>query len=30
MFFKTGDLKHLAVFMRKQLCWSLFLLKLPY
>ena len=28
MFFKIGALKNLAIFIRKHLCWSLFLIKL--
>ena len=28
MFFKTSDLKNSAIFTRKHLCWSLFLIKL--
>ena len=28
MFFKTGVLKNFAIFTGKQLCWSLFLMKL--
>ena len=27
MFFKIGTLKHFALFTRKQLCWTYFLIK---
>ena len=28
MFFKTGVIRNFAIFTRKHLCWSLFLIKL--
>ena len=28
MFFKTGAIRNFAIFTRKHMCWSLFLIKL--